>query len=140
MGEHQMVLEQNKTVVRRIIEEAFNRRNVAVVEPFVASNFHSHNPQVPSGRDGLARFVRGFIDGFSDFTGEIRHILAEDDKVVIWVDWRGTHDGTFAGVPATGRRIEFTTVELFRFEDGKIAEHWDLADRLALQKGLGLVH
>jgi len=138
-GEQQLTLEQNKALVRRIIEEAFNGRAVSIVGPLVTSEFRSHNPRVPPGRAGLEHFVRGFLDGFSDFAGQIREILAEGDKVVVWVDWRGTHTGTFAGVAATGRHVEFTTVELFRLEGGKLAEHWDVADRLALQQGLGLV-
>lgn len=134
-----MILERNKALVRRIIDEAFNRRQVSMIGPLVTPEFRSHNPRVPPGRDGLEQFVGGFIDGFSDFEGQIREILAERDKVVVWVDWRGTHTGTFAGVAATGRRVEFATVEFFRLEGGKLAEHWDVADRLALHRGLGLV-
>jgi steroid delta-isomerase-like uncharacterized protein len=139
IGEHEMILERNKAVVRRIIEEAFNRGDVASIKPLVTPEFRSHNPRVPPGREGLEQFAQGFVDGFSDFAGEIREIVAEGDKVVVWVDWRGTHTGTFAGVAATGRRVEFATVEFFRLEAGQLAEHWDVADRLALQQGLGLI-
>jgi len=133
-----VILEGNKALVRRIIEEAFNGRNVSIIGQLTADEFRSHNPRVPPGREGLEHFVRGFIEGFSEFNGQIRQILAEQDKVVVWVDWQGTHTGTFSGVPATGRHVEFTTVEFFRIQDGRLAEHWDVADRLALQQGLGL--
>jgi predicted ester cyclase len=134
-----MTLEQNKALARRIIDDAFNGHDVSVIGQLIAPEFRSHNPRVPPGPQGLEVFARAFIDGFADFAGSIREVVAEGDKVVVWIDWRGTHTGTFAGVAATGRHIEFSTVEIFRFADGKLAEHWDVVDRLALQTGLGLV-
>jgi predicted ester cyclase len=138
-GGDPMSLERNKALARRIIEDAFNRRHPEAIASMVHPEFRSHNPRVPPGPNGLESFARGFIDGFADFVGHVRELVAEGDKVVVWVDWQGTHTGSFAGVAATGRRVEFATVEIFRFDDGKLAEHWDVVDRLALQTALGLV-
>jgi predicted SnoaL-like aldol condensation-catalyzing enzyme len=138
-GGHNMDLEENKALARRIIEEAFNRRTPSTLEPLVAPGFRSHNPRIPPGPGGLAAFARGFLEGFADFTGRIGDVVAEGDRVVVYVDWQGTHTGTFAGVAPTGRRVEFATVEIFRFTGGKLVEHRDVVDRLALLTGLGLV-
>jgi predicted ester cyclase len=134
-----MELEKNKALARRIIEEAFNRRTPSALGPLVAPSFRSHNPRIPPGPGGLEAFARGFIEGFADFSGRIGEVVAEGDRVVVYVDWQGTHTGTFAGVAPTGRKVEFATIEIFRFSGGKLVEHWDVADRMALLTGLGLV-
>jgi predicted ester cyclase len=134
-----MDLEKNKALARRIIEEGFNQRRPEALRAWIAPEFRSHNPSVAPGPNGVESFVRRFIDGFADFSGQIREVVAEADKVAVWVEWRGTHTGPFAGVAATGRRVEFASVEFFRFTEGRWSEHWDVVDRLALQTALGLV-
>lgn len=129
----------NKILATRIVREIFNERNYDAADTLFSPEFHSHNARVPSGPQGIKAFARQFVVGFADFEGTIQEILADGDKVMIWLRWRGTHTGTFAGVPATGKRVEFDTVEIFRIAGGKVVEHWDIADRLALQSALGLV-
>ncbi|WP_394824675.1 ester cyclase [Pendulispora albinea] len=134
-----MNLEENKALVVRVIGDVFNGRKYELADSLVRVDFHSHNPQLGVGPEGLRSFAQRFAGGFPDFVGDIRETMAEGDRVMVRTHWRGTHTGTFAGVRATGNRIEFETVDFFRIVDGKLAEHWDVADRLALQRGLGLI-
>lgn len=60
----------------------------------------------------------------SDHSVEARHIVAEGDRVVAHVTLTGTHTGELLGVPATGRRFEFHSLEMWRVQDGKLIEHW----------------
>ena len=134
--EERMTLENHKSLATAAIVDVFNERKYERVDVLVAADFRSHNPQVPPGPDGLRAFARKFSDAFSDFRGEIRDTIAEGDKVMIWVHWRGTHTGTFAGVRASGNTVAFDTIEIFRVANGKLAEHWDVADRTTLMSGL----
>jgi predicted ester cyclase len=132
-----MPLDEHKALVTKAVLEIFNQRHYAAADTYVARDFHSHNPQVPPGPEGIKTFARQFGDAFADFRGEVRELVAEGDKVMMWIRWQGRHTGTFAGVPATGNAIEFDTVEIFRIRDRQLVEHWDIADRLALLRTMG---
>jgi steroid delta-isomerase-like uncharacterized protein len=138
-GAERMKLEKNRALVTHAVVEIFNERKYEAADQYFATDFRSHNPQILEGPEGIKVFARRFAQGFADFRGDIQNIVAEGDKVVIWIRWHGTHTGSFAGVPPTGNKVEFETVEIFRVESDKLAEHWDVVDRLALQSGLGLV-
>jgi predicted ester cyclase len=76
--------------------------------------------------------VVAFLDGFSDPRNEILMILAEDDLVSAHQRWSGTHDGEFIGVPATGRRVQFTSTAILRVTGGEIAAARDEVDLMGL--------
>jgi len=132
------MLEQNRRIAVAAVSSLFNERNYESADRFFAPDFRSHNPQIAPGPDGVREFARRFVAGFADFRGEVLDAIAEDDKVVVWIRWHGTHTGTFAGLPPTGNRVQFEAVEIFRVQSGKLVEHWDVVDRLALRIGLGI--
>jgi steroid delta-isomerase-like uncharacterized protein len=67
-------------------------------------------------------------EGFPDLTISIEDVMAEGDWVTARVTMRGTHRGEFQGIAPTGKRVEVRAIDMFRIEDGKIAEHWGHAD------------
>lgn len=66
-------------------------------------------------------------------------MLAEADRVMVRWTFYGTHQGEFAGLPATQRQVRYTGVNIFRLADGKIVEIWDLLDSLSLWQQLGVL-
>ena len=66
-------------------------------------------------------------------------MIVGEDKVVVTSTLRGTHGGTYIGVPATGKRIEVPPIDIYRIADGKIAEHWFLLDFFTLLNQLGVI-
>jgi predicted ester cyclase len=64
-------------------------------------------------------------------------IIAEGDEVAIRATFRGTHEGEFAGIPATGNEVEIPVFLIYRIEDGLIVEHWMQADVMGLMQQLG---
>lgn len=123
-------LEANKDVVRRFYAEAIGARDAGACERRLTVDF-THNGE-RRGRAGQREAVEAFLAGFSDLRHEVLLILAEDDLVAAHQRWRGTHDGPFAGIPATGRTVTFTSTAILRIEDGLIAEAWDEVDLLGL--------
>ena len=127
-------LASQKDLVRRFYEEAINLRDLDAVDRLLAEGF-VHNGE-RRGRSGQREIVAGLLDGFSDLRNEILLILAEDDLVAAHQRWTGTHDGSFLNIPATGRRVEFTSTAVLRIEGGLIAEAWDEVDLLGLTRQL----
>lgn len=72
------------------------------------------------------------ISAFPDWHWEMRHIVVDDDNIVVHFKVTGTHLGTFQGIEATGRRVSVSEFTLYHLESGKFAEVWDLLDMTAL--------
>ena len=74
------------------------------------------------------------FSAFPDWHWDMRHIVVDDDNIVVHFTVTGTHRGAFQGVEATGRRVTVSEFTLYRLEDGKFAEVWDLVDMDALMR------
>ena len=127
-----MSAEENKAIVRRLVEE-LALGNLDVVDELVAPDFVDRSllPGQEADREGFKRSVAALNAPFSDTTITIEDQVAEGDKVVTWYTGSSTHDrGPFMGVPPTGRRDSFTGVFLHRVVGGKIVEEWSQGDFL----------
>jgi predicted ester cyclase len=129
-----VTLEQNKAVVRRWIEEGFNKRNPAVVDEIFVEDVVIGGQAI--GRARLRENMRRRLAAFPDLVVRITDILAEGDKVVIWYAASGTHRGEFEGIAATGRRATWIGSDLLRLHRLKIAEGRFLDDSLGLFRQL----
>lgn len=127
-------LDANKDLVRRFYAEAINARDLGAVDRLLSEDF-THDGE-RRGRDGQRSAVSAFLDAFADLHNEIQLIVAEGDLVAAHQVWTGTHTGEFAGVPATGRRVTFTSTAVLRIADGLIAEAWDQVDAAGLMAQL----
>ena len=63
---------------------------------------------------------------------KIEHIVAENDLVVVFLNGSGTHAGEFRGKPPTNKRVNIRSADLYKIENEKIVEHWDVVDQLNL--------
>ena len=77
------------------------------------------------------------ISAFPDWHWEIRHIVVDGDNIAVHFTVTGTHQGAFQGIEATGRRVTVSEFTLYRLEDGKFAEVWDLVDMDAVMSQIG---
>jgi steroid delta-isomerase-like uncharacterized protein len=133
--------EENRAVIRRAYEELWNERNVAVVDELVAEDFlnHAAPPDRRRGRQGLKDVVRMFEHAFPDFRYEVEDVVSEGEKVAVRDTFRGTHQGDFMGIPATGNRVTMQAIHIYRFSEGKLAEHWVARDDLGMMRQLGAI-
>ena len=137
-----MSIEQNKELVRRLIEEVFNQGNMSWADEFLAPDFVEHEelpPGIPDGREGVKQMTAMLRSAFPDFHATIDDIIAEGDKVVIRQSWTGTHRGEFMGIPPTGKRVSFGVIDIIRVDGGKFVEHWGQMDNAGLMQQLGAV-
>ena len=133
-----MEIEKNKQVVRDFYEEVFRGHNLAVVDRYMHADYIQHNPDADQGRSGFIKFHEGFFAAMPDFCATIIQLVAEGDLVYVYNRITGTHTGAgFLNYPPTGNRIAFDAVDMFRLRDGKLCEHWDVADTRALFTQVG---
>jgi len=127
--------DENKALVRRWIEEGFNRQNLAVVDELIAEQFSVNGQTI--GRDGLRMSMSRHLMGFPDLRVTIDDILAEGSKVGVWYTAEGTHRGEFEGIPATGKRVKWSGFDLLTVEHGKITQARFISDLFGLMTQLG---
>jgi steroid delta-isomerase-like uncharacterized protein len=128
-----------KAVVRRNTEEVQSKGNFDVFEEVFADDFVDHTPQpnmIPN-KAGVRGLYRSLRAAFPDFRAEIHWQAADGELVTTYKTYHGTHQGTFLGVAPTGRKIHFETVDVMRVRNGKITEHWGVANLFSLMQQLG---
>jgi steroid delta-isomerase-like uncharacterized protein len=130
---------ENKALIRRMIDEVWNQKNLATVENFAAADCIGHAPTGVDahGPDGIRQNVTRFITAFPDLHLTIEDMIAEGDKVVIRFTSRGTHQGEFLGIAPTGKRVTVTATGTYRIEGSKIKEGWVNQDLFGLLQQLG---
>jgi predicted ester cyclase len=133
-----MSTEINKTALRQVIEEAFNKGNYAVLRDIFNPNYVEHQFGLKPTIEGMQADIQFLRTAFPDFTLTIEEMIADGDRVWVRMTARGTNLGGFMG-PPNGKSFRITVVDICRFEDGKIVEHWGVPDRFALLAQLGLL-
>jgi len=131
--------EQNIATFRRVIEEGFNRGNVAALDDCFTPTYTEHQFDLPPTLEGFKGSIEYLRDTFSDFSLTIEDIVADGEKVWVRMTGRGVHTKEFMGRPPTGKSFVITVVDICRFENGKIVEHWGVPDRFHLIAQLGLL-
>ncbi|GAC1512971.1 MAG: ester cyclase [Chloroflexota bacterium] len=137
-----MSTQENKDIVRRSFEDLFNQGNLSVADEVYSPDYVGHDPAMPEdshGIDDVKQFVSTYRNAFSDIHLTIDHLIAEGDLVATSFTGRGTHDGDFTGIPATGKKAEVTGMSISRLVDGKIVEEWTNTDTLGLMQQLGVL-
>jgi steroid delta-isomerase-like uncharacterized protein len=136
-----MSAESNKTTLRRFFEELFNEGNLEVAGEIVAEDYVNHNPAPgePPGLEGLKAFIAGMRTSFPDGHFSIDDQIAEGDKAVTRWTFHGTHKADFAGIPATGKRVTFSAINIHRVVDGVIQDGWLKWDTLDFMQQLGVI-
>ncbi len=136
-----MSAEGNKAVVRRVIEEGVNEKNLGVFDELVSPSFvdHEADGSEPGGPEGEKELVSSVTEAFPDWRWDIEDMLAAEDKVMTRYVARGTHRGEFMGAAPTGREVAFTGINISRLEEGKIVESWGNSDQLSWMRQIGVV-
>ena len=122
-----MSQEDNKAVVRRLVEDLFNTGELDVVDEVFADDYVDHTASPPDlpGPENVRRSVSEWLDAFPDTVSAAQDVIAEGDGVAARWSTRATHRGEFMGVPPTGGRIDVTWFGIFRLSGGRIVESWD---------------
>ncbi len=124
---------------RRLIEEGFTGGNLDVVDELVSPECVEHQRGNRSGVDGAKEVIRTLHRWMSDFSLTIEDVAVVGDVVWARNRARGINTGSVMGNPPSGRLVEIDVIDIVRFEDGQVVEHWGIADQLGMMLQLGLM-
>jgi steroid delta-isomerase-like uncharacterized protein len=128
---------ENKALVRRFYEEVWDRGNFDVCDEVFAADYVRHDLRATEalpGPEGQKRIAADFRRAFPDLRLQVDILVAEEDYVVGRWTASGTHQGAWGTLEPSGRRATFSAVNVFRFENGKVAEIWNHRDDLGLRE------
>ena len=132
--------QQNELVVRRLVEEGWNRGNLAVIDDCIAHDFVGTGPlDAPHGPSGQKTLITKYRSAFPDCHFEILDMLTSGDRVITRFRYSGTHKGPLESIPATGRHVSGEGITIDRIKDGRIVESISQWDALGLLQQLGVV-
>jgi predicted ester cyclase len=136
-----MSAEENKAIVRRYLEEAWNKKNVGIIDELMAPNYARYLPgqDAPLDREGQKQRISGFHTAMPDLAYFIEDLFAEGDKVTFRIKICGTHQGAFMGAAPTGKQLTVTAIDIAHLENGKIVDHWGQMDMLGLMRQIGQI-
>ena len=131
---------QNLELVNKVIAE-YNKRNLEFLVSVNPPDYDFYSPSGISNPISLEKSieeVKMLWEAFPDITLSLEESIAAGDKVISRLIFRGTHQGEFQGIPATGKKIEFSGINIMCIKNNKIVEEWSNIDRLGLMTQLGM--
>lgn len=141
--EEKPLSEANKRLVHRFIDEVWNKRNLAVVEQFIAAEYTTHDPaarDIGNGPEAVKKLVTMYhVNAFPDSRLKIEEILDDVNKVILRWSAVGTHKGELMGIAPTDKQVSVAGITIYRIAKGRIVEDWSNWDTLGLLRQLGAV-
>ena len=115
---------------------ALNAHDTSKFPEIFTEAYIQHSGRSPSGLQAqIANFQRIFAN-WPDLQSRVEDRIIGGDKIVARTTLSATHTRTVQGLPPTGKRVTWGTIDIWRVENGKFAEHWDIVDAAGLQKQL----
>lgn len=136
-----MSVKDNKALISRYYDELWNKWNLAVADELIAPEiaFRGSLAVTVQGLGGFKEYVSMVRAAFPDFHNSIEELIAEGDKVVARLTYSGTHRGELFDIAATGKRVTYSGIAIFRIAEGLISDGWVIGDTLGLMKQLGAI-
>jgi len=134
-----MSAEQNAASFRRLIEVGFGKGDLGVVDEVVSPDGVEHQRGLKGGRDGAKETIATLNAWFSPFSLTVEDLVVDGDKVWARCRARGVNTGSIMGRPATGQPMEIDVIDIGRFKDGMLVEHWGVPDQLGMMSQIGLL-
>jgi predicted SnoaL-like aldol condensation-catalyzing enzyme len=130
----------NKAVVTKFYNDVFIGHDLTKLNSVMRDDYIQHNGDCPQGKAGFVQFFEEIFAAVPDFKYTLKKMVAEGDIVMAYSTTTGTHKGgPWFNKKATGNMLNFDVVDIFRVQDGLIAEHWDVADTFSLFGQVGVI-
>lgn len=130
---------ENKALIRRLFDEVLNGGRLDMLNQLVGAGYVEHNPapaQV-AGAAGVRSKIQALQAAFPDLRFVLEELIGEGAIVAARYHWQGTHKGSFLGIAPTGRKVLVRGMDFYRFEGGRLVEHWDNVDEFGMLTQLG---
>ncbi|WP_405996021.1 ester cyclase [Streptomyces sp. NBC_00986] len=125
--------------MRYFVEQVQEKGRLDLIDELVHPEFRNHTvePAQRDDREGMRETMAALHEAFSDLRVEVLHCVGDGDLVATHKLFRGSHTGPWFGVPPSGNRVEFRVMDLIRYRDGQLSEHWAVADAVTLLRQTG---
>jgi predicted ester cyclase len=135
-----LTTETNLALAREYLDRVFNAHRPELAAEYLTPDVKWHGGTLGTieGPDNVVALLQGFIGGLPDLNAVEQDALAQGDRVAMRFVIDATHGGPLFGVPATGNRVQWSAVDIYRMEDGKIAEEWAADDLTAILHDMGV--
>jgi predicted ester cyclase len=127
---------ENIKLARRIVEEGFGGNNPSIMDELAADGFIEHQRGMNSLDDTKAA-ISALGRAFPDISYQLVNTIASSDLVCVQYRVTGTHQGSLGPMQPSGKRFETDLIDIMKFKDGKLTEHWGVPDRLGMMEDLG---
>jgi steroid delta-isomerase-like uncharacterized protein len=135
-----------KQLINRFVQELWNERRLEVADAIFANDCVTHQLRsgapaeaVPRGPQAIKEHVTNWVASFPDLHFSVEQMLSEGDRVAMQLLMEGTHQGTWLGIPPSGKRIQIRMFAVHRIVQDKIVEDWVLVESLGVLQQLGVV-
>jgi steroid delta-isomerase-like uncharacterized protein len=135
-------MEVEKSTVRRFFAEAWNSKDLTLVDELISPTYVGHDVTLSNAERGperIKRIMTSFRTAFPDLRVTVEDVVVQDDKEVVRWMARGTHQGTFMNIAPTGKSIAVSGTDIGRVANGQIQEMWSNWDGLGLMRQLGAI-
>ena len=123
------MLIKNELIAQRIITEIFSKNNFSNLSELISEDIVIHDTDKEiHGLENLRIGINNLHIAFPDLNYKTEDIFSNNDKVVARCSGSGTHLGSFRGIPATGKKMNYTVILIWRFFEYKLIEHWSVSD------------
>ncbi|HEX2630629.1 MAG TPA: ester cyclase [Chitinophagaceae bacterium] len=129
--------EHNKQAIRNLYEKIINERQLDQLNTVISDEFTSEG--LAPGVEGYRQTVTSLTEGFPDIKFTIEDLLADGNKVIVRWSWKGSHTGSFRGIPASNKIINNAAIVIYEFKNGKAIRSWLQGDRLGVLQQIGVV-
>jgi len=133
--------DSNAALIRQFYDEVFNRGNVAFAARVHGPGYRYHDTTVPGAPVDHATYMArnaGFAAAFPDRKVAIEDLIAVGDRVVARAVLHATHSGPLGSIAPTGRKVRLASTIVYRFEQGRVAEEWEIFDKLGMYQQIGV--
>ncbi len=137
-----MTAEQNKATVRRIYKEYLDELDPKAADELLADDVVLHGARAfgeGSGREELTQGFIAFLSSFAERHTDVEDLISEEDRIVARHTHHVKHVNEVFGIAPTGKQLTVWGIDIFRFENGKIAEWWTIDDNLGMMQQLGAI-
>lgn len=134
-----MNTDDNEARLRRLIEDGFGRGDLTVLDELMEVDVIEHQRGNRPGREGAKEVVRTLHRWMSDFTMTVEDTAVKGDLIWSRNRARGINTGSVFGREPSGRPVEADVFDVVRFRDGRVVEHWGVADQLGLMMQIGAI-
>jgi len=135
-------VDERAELARDYVRVVFNGHQPARAGDYCTDDvvWHGNSLGEVSGVENLTALLTAFLGALPDLVAEEQDVIASDDLVVVRLIVTATHRGDLLGIPATGRRVQWNAIDIYRVtDDGRISEEWASDDMAAFASQLGAI-